>query len=138
MSRKTIRSGAFLLATTWALALWLPGPGPLWPPLVVLVVILLTRQALVGLLAGAILGVVFGDHCSPFSDTTIVTPLSCSVTPHDHVRTQLPYALLTAAVAAVFGFLPAGFGWPVWVLLILGSGMILLLPRLWVMKASLG
>ncbi len=72
-------------------------------------------------------GAVFGDHCSPFSDTTIVSSISCGVTPHDHVRTQIPYALITALVAVVFGFLPAGFGLPGWLLLIVGSVVILLL-----------
>ena len=53
-------------------------------------------------------GAVFGDHCSPISDTTIVSPIACGVDPIDHVRTQLPYALLAAAGAALVGFLPAG------------------------------
>ncbi len=75
-------------------------------------------------------GAVFGDHCSPISDTTIVTSISCGVEPHDHVRTQLPYALLTAAAAVLLGFLPAGFGVPGWALLPLGAGLILLFPRL--------
>ena len=60
--------------------------------------------------AAVLSGAVFGDHCSPFSDTTIVTSIACEVEPHDHVRTQLPYALITAAVAALLGFLPAGLG----------------------------
>ncbi len=53
-------------------------------------------------------GAVFGDHCSPISDTTIVSSIACGVDPIDHVRTQLPYALLAAAGAALVGFLPAG------------------------------
>ncbi len=88
------------------------------------------------MVAAVFSGAVFGDHCSPFSDTTIVTSLSCGVTPHDHVRTQLPYALLTALIAIGMGFLPAGYGWPVWLLLLGGVGMIFLLPSLWVMRPS--
>ncbi|PIE76842.1 hypothetical protein CSA17_00030, partial [bacterium DOLJORAL78_65_58] len=43
------------------------------------------------IIVGAVFsGAVFGDHCSPFSDTTIVSSISCGVTPHDHVRTQMP------------------------------------------------
>lgn len=53
-------------------------------------------------------GAVFGDHCSPISDTTIVSSIACGVDPMDHVRTQLPYALSAAAGAALLGFLPAG------------------------------
>ncbi|MEZ4387090.1 MAG: Na+/H+ antiporter NhaC family protein [Candidatus Krumholzibacteriia bacterium] len=74
-------------------------------------------------------GAVFGDHCSPFSDTTIVTAVACEVEPHDHVRTQLPYALITAAVSALAGFLPAGLGLaPVWSLLA-GTLVIVALAR---------
>ena len=54
-------------------------------------------------------GAVFGDHCSPISDTTIVSSIACGVESHDHVRTQLPFALMAAIVAALVGFLPAGF-----------------------------
>ena len=53
-------------------------------------------------------GAVFGDHCSPISDTTIVSSIACGVDPIDHVRTQLPYALLAAAGAAFIGFPLAG------------------------------
>ena len=73
-------------------------------------------------------GAVFGDHCSPFSDTTIVSSISCGVEPHDHVRTQIPYALIAAAVAALVGFLPAGFGVPAWVSLGAGTGILVALP----------
>ncbi len=75
-------------------------------------------------------GAVFGDHCSPFSDTTIVSSISCGVEPHDHVRTQIPYALIAAAVAALVGFLPAGFGVPAWISLVAGVGVLVALPSL--------
>jgi tetracycline resistance efflux pump len=74
-------------------------------------------------------GAVFGDHCSPFSDTTIVSSIACGVEPHDHVRTQIPFALIAAATAALVGFLPAGFGFPAWASLLLGAGVLILLPR---------
>ena len=65
---------------------------------------------LVPVVIGAVFsGAVFGDHCSPISDTTIVSSIACDVDPMDHVRTQLPYALLAAAGAAVIGFPLAGF-----------------------------
>lgn len=60
---------------------------------------------------GAVLtAAVMGDHCSPISDTTIMSSTASAVDHIDHVSTQLPYALTVAAVAALFGFLPAGFG----------------------------
>jgi tetracycline resistance efflux pump len=81
------------------------------------------------IVAAVFSGAVFGDHCSPFSDTTIVSSISCGVTPHDHVRTQIPYALITASVAIGLGFLPAGFGVSGWGLLLAGSVALLLLGR---------
>jgi Na+/H+ antiporter NhaC len=74
-------------------------------------------------------GAVFGDHCSPFSDTTIVTSIACEVEPHDHVRTQLPYALITATVAALLGFLPAGLGAPPWLSLLAGVAVLAAVAR---------
>lgn len=71
---------------------------------------------------GAVLaGAVFGDHCSPISDTTIVSAFSSDCDVMEHTRTQLPYALAAAGLAAVFGYLPAGFGLPA--TLALGVGL---------------
>ena len=55
-------------------------------------------------------GAVFGDHCSPISDTTIMSSMACGSDHIDHVRTQMPYALTAAAIALAAGFIPAGFG----------------------------
>ncbi|MCF8304631.1 MAG: Na+/H+ antiporter NhaC family protein [Bacteroidales bacterium] len=55
-------------------------------------------------------GSVLGDHCSPISDTTILSSLASSCNHIDHVRTQLPYALTVGTVAIVFGTLPAAWG----------------------------
>ena len=53
-------------------------------------------------------GGIFGDHCSPLSDTTILSSMSVGTDLFSHVKTQLPYALVTAACATalyvVFGF----------------------------------
>jgi len=58
---------------------------------------------------GAILsGGIFGDHCSPISDTTIISSMASACDHIDHVRTQLPYALL-AAVLAGMAYLVLGF-----------------------------
>lgn len=71
---------------------------------------------------GAVLaGAVFGDHCSPISDTTIVSAFSTDCEVMTHVRTQLPYAAMAATLAVVLGYLPAGFGVSPWVLLPLGG-----------------
>ncbi|MCF8217892.1 MAG: Na+/H+ antiporter NhaC family protein [Bacteroidales bacterium] len=55
-------------------------------------------------------GSVLGDHCSPISDTTILSSLASSCNHIAHVRTQLPYALTVGVVAIVFGTLPAAYG----------------------------
>ncbi len=47
-------------------------------------------------------GGVFGDHCSPVSDTTIISSMATACDHIDHVNTQLPYALTSAALAVVF------------------------------------
>ncbi len=59
-------------------------------------------------------GAVFGDHCSPISDTTILSSMAAGSDHIDHVRTQLPYALVTAAAALLCGYLPAGLGIDPW------------------------
>jgi Na+/H+ antiporter NhaC len=59
-------------------------------------------------------GAVWGDHCSPISDTTVISSLASQCDVIDHVRTQLPYALFVGAVAIVLGLLPVGFGLPWW------------------------
>jgi Na+/H+ antiporter NhaC len=54
------------------------------------------------LVVSAVLGGgVFGDHCSPISDTTIVASMASACDHIDHVNTQLPYALLSAGLASI-------------------------------------
>lgn len=55
-------------------------------------------------------GAIFGDHCSPISDTTILSSMGAGCNHINHVKTQLPYALYVGAITIVFGYLPAGFG----------------------------
>jgi Na+/H+ antiporter NhaC len=66
-------------------------------------------------------GSVFGDHCSPISDTTILSSMASGCDHVDHVRTQLPYALIAAVVAVTVGYVPyAVAGVPPWMLLVFG------------------
>lgn len=60
------------------------------------------------LLGAAISGAIFGDHASPISDTTVVASMASATDHIDHVRTQLPYALVAAAIATV-GFFVMSF-----------------------------
>lgn len=59
-------------------------------------------------LSAVMAGAVCGDHCSPISDTTILSSTGAQCNHMDHVTTQLPYAL-TVAVATVIGYLVLGF-----------------------------
>lgn len=69
------------------------------------------------LLIGAVLaGGIFGDHCSPISDTTILSSTGADCNHIEHVRTQLPYALLAAGVASI-GFVAAGITGSAWIAL---------------------
>ena len=56
-------------------------------------------------LAAVLSGSIFGDHASPISDTTVVASMASATDHIDHVRTQLPYALSCAALAATAFFL---------------------------------
>jgi Na+/H+ antiporter NhaC len=75
---------------------------------------------------GAVLdGAIFGDHCSPISDTTIMSSIASSCNLIDHVRTQLPYSLFVAALALLFAYLPSALGLrPGWSLLLAVTIMI--------------
>lgn len=79
--------------------------------------------------AGAVLtGAIFGDHCSPISDTTILSSMGAAVDHLDHIRTQMPYALIVAAITIVFGYIPVGLGLPVGIVLpiaIVATGVVL-------------
>ncbi|MFO7723607.1 MAG: Na+/H+ antiporter NhaC family protein [Bacteroidales bacterium] len=62
------------------------------------------------IIASVLAGSVFGDHCSPISDTTILSSLATGCNHVEHVRTQLPYALTVGGVAVLTGLLPVSFG----------------------------
>ena len=70
------------------------------------------KYLMMGTIGAILAGSCFGDHCSPISDTTIMSSMTSAADHIDHVRTQLPYALIAAVAAIVLGFLPAGMGLP--------------------------
>lgn len=55
-------------------------------------------------------GAIFGDHCSPISDTTILSSMGSGCNHIDHVNTQIWYSLFVASITIIFGYIPAGFG----------------------------
>ncbi len=70
---------------------------------------------LVGTVSAVLAGSIFGDHCSPISDTTVLSSMASGCDHVDHVRTQLPYALLVAGASMVLGHLGTSFGLPLWI-----------------------
>lgn len=95
---------------------------------------------LTGTIAAVLSGAVFGDHCSPISDTTIMSALAAECDQVEHVRTQLPYALTVATVGIVFGSLPVAFGvyGPASALLVAGAVLVLIVRGLGVQPECLG
>ncbi len=79
--------------------------------------------------AALLSGAVWGDHCSPISDTTILSSMAAKCDHIEHVRTQLPYALGVGLVSIFIGYIPAGLGVPWWLLLPLGAGILFFLLR---------
>jgi Na+/H+ antiporter NhaC len=75
-------------------------------------------------------GAVWGDHCSPISDTTVLSSIASGCNHIEHVRTQLPYALLVGLVAIVIGTVPGGYGVPPWVSLVVGGVVLYVVLRL--------
>ncbi|MDO4536124.1 MAG: Na+/H+ antiporter NhaC family protein [Clostridium perfringens] len=67
--------------------------------------------------SGVLTGAIFGDHCSPISDTTILSSTGAGCDHIEHVRTQIWYSLFVGAITIIFGYIPAGFGVSVWIIL---------------------
>ncbi len=65
-------------------------------------------------------GAVWGDHCSPISDTTVLSSVASGCNHIEHVRTQLPYAMLVGVVAISVGTIPGGYGFPPWISIVVG------------------
>jgi len=76
-------------------------------------------------IACVLTGAVWADHCSPISDTTVLSSLATGCDHMDHVRTQLPYAFIGGVAAVLIGVIPAGFGLP-WFLLLPTAAIALL------------
>jgi Na+/H+ antiporter NhaC len=80
-------------------------------------------------------GSVLGDHCSPISDTTIMSSLASQCDHIEHVRTQLPYALSVGLVAILVGTIPSSLGFPVLLSYLLGFSLLLLVVYLFGKKS---
>jgi Na+/H+ antiporter NhaC len=101
-STKVAVAGSFALASFMAFA-----TGTSWGTFALMVPIAVPLAVAQGgslpLYVAAVLGGgVFGDHCSPISDTTIISSMASASDHMDHVRTQIPYAIVGATVTVVF------------------------------------
>ncbi len=128
-------AGLFILACCVSFA-----TGSSWSTMAILLPIVISLAAQVGeassigstgmviVSIGAVLdGSIFGDHCSPISDTTILSSVAAGSDHIDHVRTQVPYAVLVMVVAMVAGYFPVASGFPVAGSLAIGVGLVLAL-----------
>lgn len=89
------------------------------------------ENAIVLATCGSVLaGAIFGDHCSPISDTTVLSSQSSGCSHVAHVRTQLPYAITVASICVLVGTLPAAVGVSPWISLLIGSVLLVILMRL--------
>lgn len=87
--------------------------------------------------SGSVLaGACFGDHCSPISDTTVLSSIGSGCDHLAHVRTQLPYAIAIGIISIVFGTIPAGLGLNPWICLLLGLAASYALLRIFGKKAT--
>ncbi|KUK86368.1 MAG: Na+/H+ antiporter NhaC [candidate division TA06 bacterium 34_109] len=105
--------------------------GTSWGTMGIVVPIVIPLGVSVGVslplvISSVLTGAVMGDHCSPISDTTVMSSTFAGSDHIDHVRTQFPYAL-TAALIAVICYLLAGFGIPVIIVLVIGIVLLYLM-----------
>jgi len=84
---------------------------------------------LVATVSSVLAGSIFGDHCSPISDTTVLSSMASACDHMDHVRTQLPYAIAVALVALVFGHLATAYGLPSLVAYAVSAAVLIALVR---------
>ena len=99
----------FVLATVMAFATgtsW--GTFGIMLPIAAAMAINVDASLLIPCMSAVMAGAVCGDHCSPISDTTILSSTGAQCNHMDHVTSQLPYALLVA-VASIFGYLVLGY-----------------------------
>ena len=89
-----------------------------------------TMPIFYNVVASVMAGAVMGDHCSPISDTTIMSSLSSGCDHLQHVGTQMPYALTVGGVALLLGVLPTALGLPSWVAFLVALAVLGIIIRL--------
>jgi len=74
--------------------------------------------------ASSLAGAVWGDHCSPISDTTVLSSIASGCDHIEHVRTQMPYAIMVGVVAVLIGTIPGAYGLSPWISIIAGVAVL--------------
>lgn len=144
---RDLDTASFLIGAVgdWIAPAWIPGvvfimaalvsfaTGTSWGTMAILfpLVVPLAHQIapgsetiLLGTISSILAGSVWGDHCSPISDTTILSSMAASCDHMDHVRTQLPYAVFIGVVSLLCAELPVAAGWyGPWVGLVVGAAV---------------
>lgn len=88
-----------------------------------------TMPLFYNVVASVLAGAVMGDHCSPISDTTIMSSLASGCDHLQHVSTQMPYAITVGIVAVLIGVLPTSFGLPSWTAFLMGLAALAVIVR---------
>lgn len=86
--------------------------------------------------ASVMAGSVMGDHCSPISDTTIMSSLASGCNHLQHVKTQMPYALTVGTVALLLGVFPTALGMPSWAAFLMSFAALSLIIRFFGKKVN--
>jgi Na+/H+ antiporter NhaC len=73
------------------------------------------HNSLYVVVSSVLAGAIWGDHCSPISDTTVMSSMASACDHIDHVRTQMPYAIMVGIVSVLVGYIPAGLGLSPWI-----------------------
>ena len=81
-------------------------------------------------------GSVWGDHCSPISDTTILSSMASGCNHIDHVRTQLPYVIVVGVVCMIFGDILSAYGLSPYISLLIITTLLVLIVYLFGKKLN--
>ncbi len=114
---------SFSMGTSW-------GTFTILIPIVAVVCEQIAPELIVISIAATLAGAVLGDHCSPISDTTILSSTGAGCNHIDHVSTQIPYVVLVG-VCCFIGYLIAGFTQNL--MLTLGASIVMLMGSLWIL-----
>ena len=84
---------------------------------------------LLGSISSVLAGAIWGDHCSPISDTTVLSSTASACDHVDHVKTQLPYALAVGILSMLLGNIGTAYGLPPIAGLVIGVILLAILLR---------